>query len=221
MTITVLLADDQSLIRGGFAALLSSEPDIDVVGEAGDGAEAVDLATRLRPDVVLMDVQMPGTNGIEATRSIAADPDLASVRVVILTNYALDVYVFEALRAGACGFLLKDTEPSELFRSIRVAVAGEALLSPAITHRLIAEYVSRPPTPVDPPALAVLTPREREVLALVGAGLSNEDIAQRLVVSHTTAKTHVSRAMTKLGARDRAQLVVYAYENGLVTPRLR
>ncbi|MET7507220.1 response regulator transcription factor [Streptomyces albidoflavus] len=221
MTITVLLADDQPLIRSGFAALLSSEPDVDVVGEAGDGAEAVDLATRLRPDVVLMDVQMPGTNGIEATRRIAADPELAGVRVVILTNYALDVYVFEALRAGACGFLLKDTEPAELFRSVRVAVAGEALLSPAITQRLIAEYVSRPPTPVGPPALTVLTPREREVLALVGAGLSNEDIAWRLVISHTTAKTHVSRAMTKLGARDRAQLVVHAYENGLVTPGSR
>jgi len=219
MSTTVLLADDQALIRAGFSALLNSDPDIDVVGEAADGAEAVTLATRLRPDVVLMDVQMPGVNGIEATRRITADPELDAVRIVILTNYALDAYVFEALRAGACGFLLKDTDPAELLRSVRVAVDGQALLSPRITRRLIAEYVARPPTPVSAPALDVLTPREREVLTLVGSGLSNEEIAGRLVVSHTTAKTHVSRTMTKLNARDRAQLVVFAYENGLVTLR--
>ncbi|OPF84762.1 DNA-binding response regulator [Streptomyces antioxidans] len=219
MTISVLLADDQPLIRAGFSALLNSDPGIDVVGEAGDGDEAVSLASRLCPDVVLMDVQMPGTNGIEATRRIAADPELAGVRVVILTNYALDVYVFEALRAGACGFLVKDTEPAELLRSVRVAVDGQALLSPLITQKLIAEYVARPPTPVTAPALDVLTPREREVLTLVGSGRSNEEIAAQLVVSHTTAKTHVSRTMIKLGARDRAQLVVFAYETGLVTPR--
>lgn len=219
MTIRVLLADDQPLIRAGFAALLGSDPGIEVVGEAGDGAAAVELAVRLRPDVALMDVQMPGTNGIEATRRIIADPALRGVRVVILTNYALDAYVFSALRAGACGFLLKDTDPGELLRSVRVAVDGEALLSPRITRRLIAEYVSRPPTPIEPPSLDGLTPREREVLTLVGAGLSNREIAERLVISHPTAKTHVSRIMTKLDARDRAQLVVFAYEWRLVAPR--
>ncbi|XKK39602.1 response regulator transcription factor [Nocardiopsis sp. ARC36] len=219
MTIRVLLADDQPLIRAGFAALLDSEPDIEVVGAAADGTEAVALTTRLVPDVVLMDVQMPGTGGIEATRGIAADPGLAGVRVVILTNYALDAYVFEALRAGACGFLLKDTEPTELLRSVRVAVEGQALLSPEITRRLVAEFVARPPVPASLPDLEALTRREREVLALVGCGLSNAEIAERLVISPTTAKTHVSRAMIKLGARDRAQLVVAAYESGLVSAR--
>jgi DNA-binding NarL/FixJ family response regulator len=221
VTITVLLADDQPLIRAAFAALLDSEPDITVVGAAGDGAEAVALAAEHRPDVVLMDVQMPGTSGIEATRLIAADPALAGVHVVILTNYALDAYVFEALRAGAAGFLLKDTEPAELLRSIRVAVAGHALLSPAITRRLIAEYITLPRPSLNTTTLDALTPREREVLTLVGTGMSNEEIANHLVVSHTTAKTHVSRTMIKLGARDRAQLVVLAYENGLVSPRTR
>jgi DNA-binding NarL/FixJ family response regulator len=221
VTITVLLADDQPLIRAAFAALLDSEPDITVVGAAGDGAEAVALAAEHRPDVVLMDVQMPGTSGIEATALIAADPALAGVHVVILTNYALDAYVFEALRAGAAGFLLKDTEPAELLRSIRVAVAGHALLSPAITRRLIAEYVTLPRPSLNTTTLDALTPREREVLTLVGTGMSNEEIANHLVVSHTTAKTHVSRTMIKLGARDRAQLVVLAYENGLVSPRTR
>ncbi|GIG64398.1 response regulator [Phytomonospora endophytica] len=217
MSISVLLTDDQPLIRAGFAALLNSDPDIDVVGEAADGAEAVALAERLRPDVILMDVQMPEMNGIEATRRITA-MGLDS-RVVILTNYALDVYVFEGLRAGACGFLVKDTLPTELLRSIRVAVEGHALLSPEVTTTLIEEYVSRPPTPVAAPALDALTAREREVLLLVASGLSNEEIARRLVISHTTAKTHVSRTMLKLGARDRAQLVMFAYENGVVVPR--
>ncbi|WP_225918295.1 response regulator [Actinocatenispora comari] len=215
----VVLADDQQLIRAGFAALLNSEPDIEVVGEAANGDEALPLVRALVPDVVLMDVQMPGTNGIDATRRIAADAALARVRVVILTNYALDAYVFEALRAGAAGFLLKDTGPDELFRSVRVASAGEALLSPTITKRLIAAYVASPPAPTAVPTLAPLTPREREVLTLVGAGLSNREIAEHLTLSHTTAKTHVSRTMIKLGARDRAQLVVIAYETGLVTPR--
>ena len=219
MPVTVLLADDQPLIRAGFAALLASDPDIDVVGEAGDGAEAVALAVRLQPDVVLMDVQMPELNGIEATRRIVASRPEA--RVVILTNYALDVYVFEALRAGACGFLLKDTRPADLLQAIRVAVDGQSLLSPEVTTTLIAEYVSRPPTPAVAPALDALTSREREVLALVAAGLSNEEIASRLHISHTTAKTHVSRTMLKLRARDRAQLVMFAYENGVVVPRSR
>ncbi|MGA6162540.1 response regulator [Amycolatopsis magusensis] len=219
MTIRVVLADDQPLLRAAFAALLNSEADIEVVGEAADGTQAAELAGRLRPDVVLMDVQMPGTDGIEATHRIARDPALAQVHVVILTNYALDAYVFDALRAGACGFLLKDTDPAELLRSVRVAVDGQALLSPEITRRLITEYVARPPTPASLPSLAGLTPREREVLTLAGTGLSNADIARRLVISPTTAKTHVSRVMGKLGARDRAQLVVFAYETGLVTPR--
>ncbi|WP_213450338.1 response regulator [Rhizomonospora bruguierae] len=217
--ISVLIADDQPLIRAGFRALLEAEDDLTVVGEAGDGAAAATLAADLRPDVVLLDVQMPGTDGIEATRLIAADPALAGVHIVILTNYALDEYVFAALRAGACGFLVKDTQPTEPLRAVRVAAAGEALLSPAVTRRLIAEYVATPPAPAAPPELDALTPREREVLVLVAAGMSNEEIAGSACISHTTAKTHVSRILTKLGARDRAQLVVIAYESGLVTPR--
>jgi DNA-binding NarL/FixJ family response regulator len=219
--IRVLLADDQSLIRAGFRALLDAEDDLEVVGEAADGAQAATLAAELRPDVALVDVQMPGTDGIEATRRIAADPALAGVHVVILTNYALDEYVFAALRAGASGFLVKDTQPTELLRAVRVAANGEALLSPVVTKRLIAEFTATPPRQALVAGLDVLTPREREVLAFVGAGLSNEEIAQHAHISHTTAKTHVSRVLTKLRARDRAQLVVIAYESGLVSARHR
>jgi DNA-binding NarL/FixJ family response regulator len=217
--IGALLVDDQALIRTGLRALLDAEDDIKVVGEAADGLQAVELAGRHRPDVVLMDVQMPTLDGIEATRRIAADPDLAGVHVVILTNYGLDEYVFNALRAGANGFLLKDSEPVELLHAVRVAARGDALLSPAITRKLISEYVSLPADPRPSVQPDNLTNREREVVALVAAGLSNDEIAGQMVISPTTAKTHVSRAMTKLGARDRAQLVVYAYETGLVTPR--
>ncbi|ETK33726.1 response regulator [Microbispora sp. ATCC PTA-5024] len=217
--IRVLLVDDQTLIRAGFRALLDAEEDIEVVGDAGDGRQGVALAGRHVPDVALVDVQMPVMDGIEATRQIAADPRLAGVRVVILTNYGLDEYVFAALRAGASGFLLKDTEPAELIQAVHVAARGDALLSPAITRRLISEYVSRPPDSVPVEALGALTNREREVVALVARGLTNDEIAAQMVISPFTAKTHVSRAMTKLGARDRAQLVVFAYESGLVVPR--
>jgi DNA-binding NarL/FixJ family response regulator len=216
--IKVLLADDQALVRAGFRALLGAQDDISVVGEAADGAEAVRLAARERPDVVLMDIRMPGLDGLEATRRIAADPALASVRIVILTTFDLDEYVFEALRVGASGFLVKDTEPVELLRGIRAVASGDALLSPGVTRRLIAEFASQARAPRPPTELSGLTDREREVMALVGAGLSNDEIAERLVVSPATAKTHVSRAMVKLGARDRAQLVVFAYEAGLVRP---
>ncbi|GAA4595833.1 response regulator transcription factor [Planotetraspora phitsanulokensis] len=217
--IRVLLVDDQALIRAGFRALLSAEDDIEVVGEARDGHQGVAMAQQHLPDVALVDVQMPGMDGIETTRRIAADARLEGVHVVILTNYGLDDYVFQALRAGASGFLLKDTEPAELLRAVRVAALGEALLSPSITRMLISEYVSRPPDGIRPSALEMLTRREREVVALVARGLNNDDIAGRMVISPYTAKTHVSRAMTKLGARDRAQLVVFAYESGLVTAR--
>jgi DNA-binding NarL/FixJ family response regulator len=217
--IRVLLVDDQPLIRAGFRALLDAEDDIDVVAEAADGQQGVALAAQHVPDVALVDVQMPVLDGIEATRRIAADPRLAGVHVVILTNYGLDEYVFAALRAGASGFLVKDIEPGDLLRGIRVAARGDALLSPAITRRLISEFVSRPPEALPTTGLEVLTNREREVMALVARGLSNDEIAAHMVISPTTAKTHVSRAMTKLHARDRAQLVVYAYESGLVTPR--
>jgi DNA-binding NarL/FixJ family response regulator len=218
--IRVLLADDQALVRGGFRALLDAQDGIEVVGEADDGAAAVALALELRPDVVLMDVRMPGTDGLEATRQMTDDERLADVKVVILSTFDLDEYVFEAIRAGANGFLVKDTEPAELVRAVRAVVAGDALLSPRITRRLIEEFATRArtPGPASGPGPDVLTEREREVVALVGEGLSNDEIAARLVVSPATAKTHVSRAMIKLNARDRAQLVVYAYETGLVRP---
>ena len=219
--IRVLLADDQGLVRAGFRALLEDAGDVEVVGEAGDGAAAVDLARSTRPDVVLMDIRMPVLDGLEATRRIVADELLAGVRVLVLTTFELDEYVFEALAAGASGFLLKNTDPVELLRAIRVVAEGEALLAPSVTRRLIAEFTAARRQAAGPPAgvdLAALTDREREVLALAGAGLSNEEIAERLVVSPATARTHVSRAMVKLGARDRAQLVVFAYESGLVSP---
>ena len=216
--IRVLLADDQALVRAGFRALLDAQDDLDVVGEAGDGAEAVALARRAKPDVVLMDIRMPGMDGLEATRAIAAEPALSDVHVVIVTTFDLDEYVFDALRAGASGFLVKDTDPAELVQAVRVAATGEALLSPSITRKLIAEFAQRAKAPPAADGLDELTEREREIMALVGTGLSNDQIAARLVVSPATVKTHVSRAMVKLGCRDRAQLVVLAYESGLVRP---
>ncbi|NHI05833.1 two-component system regulatory protein [Streptomyces sp. KO7888] len=217
--VRVALVDDQALMRAGFRALLDAEDGIEVVGEAADGEQGVALVRAQVPDVVLVDVQMPVMSGIEATRRIAADPDLAAVRVVILTNYGLDEYVFEALRAGASGFLLKDTEPADLLQAIDVVAHGEALLSPSVTRTLIGEFVARPPDRTTAPGLDSLTRREREVTALAARGLSNEEIAAHMVISPLTAKTHVSRAMTKLCARDRAQLVVFAYQSGLVTVR--
>ncbi|OKK21668.1 LuxR family transcriptional regulator [Streptomyces sp. CB02488] len=214
----VLIVDDQALMRAGFRALLDAEDGIEVVGEAADGRAGLELARLHTPDIALVDVQMPVMTGIEATRAIAADPLLNGVRVVILTNYGLDEYVFEALRAGAAGFLLKDTEPAELLRAIRVAANGDALLSPAITRRLIGAFVARPPDRSTAPGFETLTRREREVSALAARGLTNEEIAAHMVISPFTAKTHISRAMVKLGARDRAQLVVFVYESGLVTP---
>jgi DNA-binding NarL/FixJ family response regulator len=216
--IHVLLADDQPLVRAGFAALLEAQDDITVVGQAGDGGEAVCMARNLRPDIVLMDIRMPGVDGLRATRMIAADRGLDGVRVVILTTFELDEYVFEALRSGAAGFLVKHTEPVELVRAVRVVAAGDALLSPGVTRRLIHEFAERAKVPPPPKTLAVLTDRERELVGLVGEGLSNEEIADRLVLSPATVKTHVNRAMAKLHARDRAQLVVFAYEAGLVRP---
>jgi DNA-binding NarL/FixJ family response regulator len=219
MSIRVLLADDQTLVRSGFRALLERADDIEVVAEAVDGAEAVSRAREQRPEVVLMDIRMPGVDGLEATRQITADPKLADVRVIMLTTFELDEYVFEALHAGASGFLLKNVEPDELRDAVRVVAGGDALLSPSVTRRLIREFVAQPgrhrPTPA---RLEDLTEREREVLALVAQGLSNQAIAERLVISPATAKTHVSRTMMKLGAHDRAQLVVIAYETGLVRP---
>jgi DNA-binding NarL/FixJ family response regulator len=219
--IRVVLADDQVLVRAGFRALLDAQDDIEVVGEAGDGEQAVRLATELTPDVVLMDIRMPGTDGLAATRRISADGQLARVRVVILTTFELDEYVFEAIRSGASGFLVKDTEPDELVQAVRVVAGGDALLSPSVTRRLIGEFAARAKAPHDTGGLDELTDREQEVLALVADGLSNTEIAKRLYLSPATAKTHVSRAMIKLRARDRAQLVVIAYESGLVRPGWR
>ena len=216
--ISVLLADDQALVRAGFKALLDAQDDLEVVGEADDGEAAVRLAKSLVPDVVLMDIRMPVLDGLAATRTIAADEHLSAVRIVILTTFELDEYMFEALRAGASGFLVKDTEPVELIRAVRAVAGGEALLSPSVTKRLIAEFATRAKEPSRASELDHLTDREREVMALVAEGLSNEEIAERLIVSPATAKTHVSRAMIKLNARDRAQLVVFAYESGLVRP---
>jgi DNA-binding NarL/FixJ family response regulator len=217
--IRVLLADDQALIRAGFRVLLDSAEGMEVIGEAANGAEAVDRARQLRADVVLMDIRMPGVDGLEATRRIAADDDMAGVKVIILTTFESDEYVYQAIRAGASGFLVKDAEPADLIQAVRVVAAGEALLSPRVTRRLITDLASRPERPqLDGQHLAALTDREREVLSLVAAGLSNDEIAAQLFVSPLTAKTHVSRILTKLDARDRAQLVVLAYESGLVTP---
>jgi DNA-binding NarL/FixJ family response regulator len=217
--IRVLLVDDQPLIRSGFRALLEAEDDIHVVAEAADGSVGAALAREHRPDVVLVDIQMPVVDGLETTRRIAGDPALTGVHVVILTNYGLDEYVFEALRAGAAGFLVKDIEPDDFLHAIRVAARGDALLAPSITRKLIDRYVAQPPHLSHPAALTELTNREREAVTLVAQGLSNEHIAARMVISSTTAKTHVNRAMTKLHARDRAQLVILAYEAGLVVPR--
>jgi DNA-binding NarL/FixJ family response regulator len=213
--IRVGLADDQVLVRTGFAALLDAEGDMTVVGQAADGSEAVQLATRHRPDVLLMDIRMPVLDGIEATRRIASEPGLSGVHVVILTTFGLDEYIFDALRAGAAGFLVKDTDAGELIRAVRVVAGGEALLSPAVTRRVIAEFASRSPAPRKPSGLDELTPREREVVTLIATGLSNEEIADQLYVSQSTVKTHAARAMMKLAARDRAQLVVFAFEAGL------
>nr|WP_202466388.1 response regulator transcription factor [Streptomyces sp. SID4951] len=213
-----MLADDQLLVRAGFKVLLDAQPDIEVVGEAADGQQALAGVLAHRPDIVLMDIRMPVVDGLVATRRITEDPRLPDVKVVMLTTFELDEYVFEAIRSGASGFLVKDTEPEELLRAVRAVVAGDALLSPGVTRRLIAEFAARSKEPAAADALSALTEREREVMALVGIGLSNEEIARRLVVSPLTAKTHVSRTMVKLGARDRAQLVVLAYESGLVRP---
>jgi DNA-binding NarL/FixJ family response regulator len=215
VTIRVVLADDQALVRAGFRALLERTAGIEVVGEAADGAAVLDVVRDTVPDVVLMDVRMPELDGIEATRRIAADERLADVRVLVLTTFEVDDHVFAALRAGASGFLLKDVEPDDLRHAIRVVASGQALLSPSVTRRLITEFTASTPAPKDDTPLRQLTDRERDVVALVARGLTNEEIGGRLFISPLTAKTHVNRAMLKLGARDRAQLVVIAYETGL------
>jgi DNA-binding NarL/FixJ family response regulator len=220
--IRILLVDDQPLVRAGFGAVLDAEDDFEVVGQAADGEQAIAEAERLRPDVVLMDIRMPRLDGLHATARITANPELAHTRVVVLTTFELDEYVFGALKAGAAGFLLKDIEPLDLIAAVRIIHRGEALLAPRITQQLIAAFIAAGPRPTETSTSAVLnavTDREREVLALVGAGLSNDQIAEKLVISPLTAKTHVSRLFTKLDARDRAQLVVLAYETGLVIPR--
>jgi DNA-binding NarL/FixJ family response regulator len=217
--IRVVLVDDQPLVRAGFRMLLDVEDDIDVVGEAGDGQSALDLVAETRPDVVLMDIRMPGLDGLEALARMNATPAYDGVKVLVLTTFELDEYVFEALRQGASGFLVKHTQPVDLVRAVREVAAGEALLSPSVTRRLIGEFTSRPVRPeLSPPEMDLLTDREREVVALVAQGLTNDEIAAELVVSPATARTHVSRAMIKLHARDRAQLVVFAYQSGLVRP---
>jgi DNA-binding NarL/FixJ family response regulator len=219
MTTHVLIADDQAIVRSGLRVLISRDPGLTVVGEAATGRQAIDLARELRPDVILMDIRMPGLDGIQATREILQRPPTASIRVIVLTTFDSDQNVFDALRAGASGFLLKDADPDELRRAVHVVAAGDALLSPSVTRRLISAYVQHPTSPPLKPAhTAGLTEREMEVLTLVARGMSNNDIARHLVISPTTAKTHVSRAMTKLGAHDRAQLVIAAYESGLAQP---
>ena len=216
--IRVVVADDQQLIRAGFRSLLESEPDLEVVAEAGTGRDAVDAVTRLRPDVVLMDIRMPDGDGLWATEQIVRDADLRHTRIVVVTTFELDEYVARAIRAGASGFLVKDTEPAELIRAVRVVAAGEGLLSPSVTRRLLARMAAGQSEPRDDSALTALTEREKEVLGLVGRGLTNAEIGQRLFLSPLTAKTHVSRIMGKLAARDRVQLVIAAYEAGLVAP---
>ena len=216
--IRVGLADDQSLVRSGFAALLDAENDMTVVGQVSNGEEAVQLAAQEKPDVLLMDIRMPVLDGIEATRRIAGRADLAGVHIIIVTTFELDEYIFDALRAGAAGFLVKDTDAAELIHGVRVVAAGEALLSPAVTRRLIAEFAARTRTPRRVAGIGELTAREREVVTLIASGLSNEEIAGQLYVSNSTVKTHVGRAMMKLAARDRAQLVVFAFETGLAQP---
>ena len=216
--IRVVVADDQALIRGGFRALLDAEPDIAVVGEAAGGDEALVVVRRERPDVVLMDIRMPGGDGLAATEAIVADPTLASTRIIVVTTFELDEYVAQAIRAGASGFLVKDTEPAELIRAVRVVASGDALLSPGVTRRLLTQVAGAIAAPLDDAVIAGLTEREREVLGLVGRGLTNEEIGAALFLSPLTAKTHVSRIMSKLAARDRVRLVVIAYETGLVSP---
>ncbi|MFJ4656452.1 response regulator transcription factor [Nocardia sp. NPDC088792] len=217
MTVRVVIADDQALVRAGFVALLDAQDDIDVIGEADNGEQALRLARELKPDVVLMDIRMPVLDGLAATRAIAADADLTTVKVVVLTTFELDEYVFEAMRAGATGFLVKHTEPADLLKAVRVVAGGDALLSPSVTRRLVAEFATHA-KPAPPETLSELTEREREVMILVAEGLTNAEIAERLYMSPATARTHVSRILLKLNARDRTQLVVMAYESGLVRP---